>query len=99
MAAVALWPVYDGYNRFNRRRRQAFGIARWRMRPVEIGPGRRYSLQQGHLPKCNLIERLYNRIKEFRRIATRYDGRGETRVAMIKQQGVGFVLVSQQPSA
>jgi transposase len=97
-------PYTTAYGRFNRQRRLAFGIARWmrlrgRMRPVDIGPADGYSLQQAHLPKCNLIERVYNRIQEFRRIATRYDGRAETCVAMIKQQqGFGFALVSPHPA-
>jgi transposase len=45
---------------------------------------RRGSFDQQHYRKRNIVERLINRLKQFRRIATRYEKRATNFAAMIK---------------
>jgi transposase len=45
------------------------------MRPVESERADDIPYSRPIYRTCNLVERFYNKIKEFRRIATGYDGR------------------------
>ena len=46
-----------------------------------------------HLYKaCNLVERFFNRIKQFRRIATRYDKLAENFLAAVKLASIRIWL-------
>ncbi len=40
----------------------------------------------------NLVERLINRLKRFRRVATRYEKRGENYLAMLKLAAIALWL-------
>ena len=49
--------------------------------------------------KRNLIERFFNKIKQFRRIATRYDRLAETYLAMIKLASTRLWLRAYESAA
>ena len=52
--------------------------------PAKIKPLRRHHLHKNKYKKRNLIERCFNKIKQFRHIATRYDRIALNYLAMIK---------------
>ena len=49
----------------------------------------------------NLVERFFNRVKQFRRIATRYDKLAENYLAALKlvQSASGYAVMSLRPSS
>ena len=49
--------------------------------------------------QCNLIERFFNKIKHFRRIATRYEKRASNYLAMIKLAAIRIWLRNYESMA
>ena len=47
----------------------------------------------------NLVERFFNKIKFFRRIATRYDKLGQMYLAMVKLASIRIILRFYEPTA
>lgn len=45
----------------------------------------------------NLVERFFNKAKQFRRIATRYDKLAENYLAALKQSASGYAVMSLRP--
>jgi transposase len=71
--------------------------------PFQTSPtapiGRRSSVGKGIYRERNHVERFFNKLKQFRRIATRYDKLGATFFAFIKIAAVRIWLRSIESKA